>query len=181
MSPSSLCLREIAEKELSVSLFASFNRYQEVTRCWRKEDGKWILRDIAFTEQWDDGDYAYLVKCLRNTLCQGGAVCGAFADGALVGFASVENKPLGSHGQYLQLSSLHVSYGLRGMGIGRMLFARAAELANERGAKKLYISAHSAEESQAFYHAVGCHEAEEYDRTLHEKEPCDCQLEYILP
>ena len=60
MKPASLCLRKITEKELSVSLFASFNRYQEVTRCRRKEDGKWILRDIAFTEQWDDKDYAYV-------------------------------------------------------------------------------------------------------------------------
>ena len=99
MKPASLCLRKITEKELSVSLFASFNRYQEVTRCRRKEDGKWILRDIAFTEQWDDKDYAYLVKCLHNTLHQGGAVCDAFANGALIGFASVETKPLGSSGQ----------------------------------------------------------------------------------
>lgn len=180
MKPHTFCIREITENELSVSFFAAFNRYQEVTRCWRKEEGKWILRDIAFTEQWDDKDYAYLVKCLHSTLRQGGAVCGAFQDATLVGFASVENKPLGSRGQYLQLSSLHVSYGLRGMGIGRMLFTKAAELARERGAKKLYISAHSAEESQAFYHAMGCHEAEEYDKTLHEKEPCDCQLEYLL-
>ena len=180
MKPASLCLRKITEKELSVSLFASFNRYQEVTRCRRKEDGKWILRDIAFTEQWDDKDYAYLVKCLHNTLHQGGAACDAFANGALIGSASVENKPLGSSGQYLQLSSLHVSYGLRGMGIGRMLFAMAAEMAKERGAKKHYISALYAEESQAFYRAAGCREAEEYDRTLHEKEPCDCQLEYLL-
>lgn len=170
----------LRRKKLSVSLFASFNRYQEVTRCWRKEDGKWILRDIAFTEQWDDGDYAYLVKCLRNTLCQGGAVCGAFADGALVGFASVENKPLGSHGQYLQLSSLHVSYGLQRHGYRPDALARLRSWQRKEEQKKLYISAHSAEESQAFYHAVGCHEAEEYDRTLHEKEPCDCQLEYLL-
>lgn len=32
----------------------------------------------------------------------------------------------------------------------------------EKKAEKLYISAHSAVESQAFYKAIGCREAEEY-------------------
>jgi len=138
-------IREIAEEELSVSLFAAFNRYQEVKRCWRKEDGKWILRDIAFTEQWDDKEYAHLVKCLCNTLRQGGAVYGAFQNNKLVGFVSVENTLFGGINRYLQLSELYVSYGLRGMGIGRMLFREAAEAARKRGGGKLYISAHSAE------------------------------------
>ena len=44
--------RRIKESELSVSLFADFDRYQEVNRCWRKEDGEWVLKDIVFNEQW---------------------------------------------------------------------------------------------------------------------------------
>lgn len=173
-------IRPLTPDELSPSLFSSFDRYQKVTRCQRKENGAWVLRDIAFVEQWDKNDYLHLTESLKETLRTGGEVIGAFQNGALVGFASVENKPFGSCGQYLQLSSLHVSYGLRGMGIGRLLFTKAAELARERGAKKLYISAHSAEETQAFYRAMGCREAEEYNRALHEREPCDCQLEYPL-
>ena len=46
--------------------------------------------------------------------------------------------------------------------------------------KKLYISAHSAVESQAFYKKMGCVEAEEYDPAHTAAEPCDCQLEYLL-
>lgn len=52
--------------------------------------------------------------------------------------------------------------------------------AQEHGAKKLYISAHSAVESQAFYETVGCVEAEECNQGHVEKEPYDCQLECIL-
>ena len=58
---------------------------------------------------------------------------------------------------------------------GSELEKRAEE--GEKKAKKLYISAHSAVESQAFYKAMGCVEAEEYNAEHVEKEPYDCQLE----
>ena len=45
---------------------------------------------------------------------------------------------------------------------------------------KLYISAHSAVESQAFYKALGCVEAQVYNKEHVEKEPYDCQMECIL-
>lgn len=48
------------------------------------------------------------------------------------------------------------------------------------GAEKLYISAHSAVETQAFYNAMGCAEALEYSKFHTQKEPFDCQLECIL-
>ena len=49
-----------------------------------------------------------------------------------------------------------------------------------RGAKKLYISAHSAVETQAFYRAMGCVEAQEYNQKHVEAEPYDCQMECSL-
>ena len=82
--------------------------------------------------------------------------------------------------RYLQLSSLHTSYEYRGNGVGKQLFSMACNEAKDLGAKKLYISSHSSEESQKFYKAVGCVEAIEYDKKLVEEEPCDCQLEYTL-
>lgn len=69
---------------------------------------------------------------------------------------------------------------MRGQGIGKCLFAAAKEWAKENGAKKLYISAHSAVESQAFYRAMGCVEAEVYHQKHVEAEPYDCQLECLL-
>lgn len=53
-------------------------------------------------------------------------------------------------------------------------------IAKENGAKKLYISSHSAIESQNFYKSLGCVEAKEYNKAHVENEPCDCQLEFVL-
>ena len=169
--------RKIEPAELTPALLAGFARHQEVKRCWRKEDGTWVLRNIAFTEEWDAADYAHLLECLRGTLAAGGSLTGAFEAGRLVGFASVEAKRFGRERQYCQLSSLHVSFESRGRGIGSKLIQCACAAGRALGAEKLYISAHSAEETQAFYRAMGCVEAEEYDPALTAAEPCDCQLE----
>ena len=172
--------RELEKDEIDIALFACFNRYQDVRRCWRKENGEWILKEIAFTEQWGLDEYEYLIKCLQNTIKTGGAVFGAFHNNVLVGFASIENQFFGSHKQYLQLSSIHISYENRNMGIGKKLFSLACKKAKELGAQKLYISAHSSQETQIFYKVMGCVEAMEYNTKLVAEEPCDCQLEYSL-
>lgn len=173
-------IRNIQSEELTVELFSSFRRFQQVTKCWRKIDGQWTVVDDPFVEDWGREQYEFLVQCLRHTLASGGLVCGAFADGALKGFASVESNFFGSKGQYLELSSIHVSSDCRGRGIGRQLMNTAKAWAREQGAQKLYISAHSSVESQAFYHAMGCREAAEISAYHAEKEPCDCQLELTL-
>ena len=69
---------------------------------------------------------------------------------------------------------------MRGRGIGKALFHAAGAWAKENGARKLYISAHSAVESQAFYKAMGCVEAQVYQKEHVEREPYDCQLECVL-
>jgi ribosomal protein S18 acetylase RimI-like enzyme len=171
---------ELNDAEIDRSLFTCFNRYQEVTKCWRKENGEWELKNISFTEQWGPEEYESLIKKLHNTIRSGGAVIGAFYDEVLIGFTSVESQLFGLQKQYLELSNLHTSYENRGMGVGRNLFSLACRKAKEMGAQKLYISAHSSQESQAFYKAMGCVEAVEYNARLAAKEPCDCQLEYIL-
>lgn len=173
-------IKILSEPEVGRELFQHFNRHQEVSRCWRKEGGVWKLKDIAFVEEWKDAEYEFLVKCLRNTIHTGGYVFGCFEEGKLIGFTSVESKHFGSKGQYVQLSCIHISCESRGKGYGKQLFQRAILAARRLGAKKLYISAHSSEETQAFYHALGCVEAKEYDKRLYAAEPCDCQLEYAL-
>lgn len=170
----------LSESQISRELFRHFNRHQEVTRCWRKEEGSWKLKDISFVEEWKEEDYEFLVKCLKNTVNTGGYVFGCFEDGKLVGFTSVEPEHFGSTEQYVQLSCIHVSCECRGKRYGKRLFERALLAARKLEAEKLYISAHSSQETQAFYHALGCVEAEEYNEKLYAAEPCDCQLEYVL-
>lgn len=172
--------RNLTSDEICQELFSSFIRRQTVTKCWRREHGAWVVKDAPFIDDWTEKDYEFLVSCLKNTVDTGGLVRAAFLDETLKGFVSVEPKPFGSRNQYLDLSSIHVSADLRGEGIGSALFRAASGWAKARGAEKLYISAHSAVESQAFYKRMGCVEAEEYASWHVEAEPFDCQLEYTV-
>ena len=96
-----------------------------------------------FIEQWGKEEYKFLVKCLKNTIRTNGVVIGAFDRESLIGFFSIESEFFGAHKEYVQLSSIHVSYKSRGRGIGKELFIIAIQEAKLLGAKKLYISAHS--------------------------------------
>ena len=173
-------IRELTPKEINLDLFKHFIRHQVVNDCYRKIEGKWVIKPDPFIDDWTQADYEFLVKCLKNTVETGGTVFGAFINGQLKGFSSLESGFFGGENKYLDLSSIHVSEDMRGKGIGRKLFSEIKAKAKEMGAKKLYISSHSAVESQRFYQAMGCMEAKEYDAAHVEKEPFDCQLECEL-
>lgn len=172
--------RELNSAEIDRELFSGFIRRQVVNDCLRRVDGEWVIRSDPFVDDWSEEDYAFLVKCLRNTVTSGGVVYGAFEDGALKGFASIEPQIFGGEQKYLDLTSIHVSEDMRGRGIGRVLFGRACGWAKAHGAEKLYISSHSAVESQAFYKAMGCVDAEVCNEEHVRAEPFDRQLERRL-
>lgn len=172
--------RELAADEIAPALFKDFVRRQDVKRCWRKSNGEWVLKDIAFIDDWSRADYLKLVDDLKRAAREGGFVCAAFAGGVLKGFCAVDGVLKGSHGQYADLEAIHVSEDMRGRCMGRELFSRAAQFARTLGAKWLYMSTHSAEEPHAFYVAMGCAEADEYLREHVEAEPCDVQMQFEL-
>lgn len=172
--------RTLSADEICVELFQHFIRHQVVTKCWRKENNKWLVKDAPFIDDWTKADYQLLVSCLQNTVRCGGFVYAAFYDDKLKGFVSVEPEIFGGEQGYIDLSSIHASEDMRNKGIGKTLFLAAKDWARKKGAKKLYISSHSAVESQAFYKAMGCVEAQVYHQGHVEKEPYDCQLECLL-
>ncbi|MCI8287238.1 MAG: GNAT family N-acetyltransferase [Lachnospiraceae bacterium] len=172
--------RKITTDELCRELFNDFIRRQNVTKCWRREKDEWVIRDDPFIDDWTEEEYIELVSLLKRTLCRGGFVYGAFMNNSLKGFVSVEAGVFCPEQRYLDLSSIHVSEDMRGSGIGKALFQAAKAWATENGARKLYISAHSAVESQAFYKAMGCVEAKVYHQGHVAEEPYDCQLECEL-
>lgn len=172
--------RDLGEAEINRELFGSFERRQVVTDCWRRENGQWVIRHAPFIDDWSAEDYQVLICCLRDTAASGGLVYGAFAEGRLKGFAAVLPEIFGGENRYADLASLHVSQDMRRKGIGTALILKAKEWARQRGAGKLYISAHSAVESQAFYRNMGCVEAKLYHQKHVEEEPFDCQLELEL-
>ncbi len=172
--------KELSIGDVDLSLFEFFDRTQHVTKCWRKINGEWLIKDVPFIDNWSEEEYQEGVRYLKDLIQSNGYVIGAFYNGQLKGFASVEPVIFGIHAKYMDLSNIHVSRDMRGQGIGKELFCLAKKWAKARHAEKLYISAHSAIESQAFYKAMGCVEAVEYNKPLATKEPCDCQLECVL-
>lgn len=167
----------LTENDLNLQLFAHFERRQVVTKCWRKQDSQWVIQDIAFIDDWSAEDYQTLLVCLQGTLKRNGMMIGAFNNNELKGFVAMESTLFGGRKAYLDLPCLHVSADFRGQGIGKALFLQAKQWAKKHGAKNLYISAHSSVESQSFYRAMGCVEAEMYLEEHVLAEPCDCQLE----
>ena len=165
----------LTEENFFPTSLDGFISRQEVRECWRKTDGQWKLLPIAYTD--DSGPDA---QTILAALRAGNPAFGAWLGGELAGFALLAKERFGSEAQYIDLAEFYVSQPCRRQGIGEKLFALACQCARELGAKKLYISAHSARESIAAYRKYGCVEAEEICWPLARKEPCDVQMEYRL-
>ena len=173
--------RQLNATDIYPNILDDFNRYQEVTKCWRKQNGEWVLIDNHFIDDWDEAKKKELATLyLPGTIERGGIVFGAFDNGKLIGFFALAGNLIGSRGQYIRLISLQVSYEYRKKGIGKELFSLCTRAAKKTGAEKLYISAHSSQESQAFYRAMKCVDTEEIILELFEAEPFDVHMEFDL-
>lgn len=172
--------KELTQADLHSEALQKFNRFQETTKTWVNHDGVLRLEDTCFVDEWDAKKKAQVIESLQHCICTGGVVFGAYQENALIGLANIENKFFGSNNQYLELHYIHVSNGIRHTGIGRRMFAMCCEKATTKGARKLYISAHSAQETQSFYIAMGCVLAQEINQEILKQEPLDIQLAFVL-
>lgn len=174
-------IKELVRTDLKPDLLEDFNRYQEVNYVWRRKDGKKVLVKNPFIDNWDSELKRDIVaEDFSNCMNGGGIVYGAFHNDKLIAFASLPYYFFGSQKQYVQLMQLHVSNEYRGLGLGKRLFLMSADKAKEWGAKKLYISGHSCQETQSFYEGMGCVDAVEINSRIAQHEPFDCQLEFLL-
>jgi ribosomal protein S18 acetylase RimI-like enzyme len=174
-------IRELQEADLVPDLLEHFNRYQKILNVWRKIDDKKLLIENPFIENWDyDLKREIVNEDFINCINSGGIILGMFYKDNLIAFASLLHNFFGSQNQYVQLMQLHISSEYRRLGLGKRLFTLCVKKAKEWGAKKLYISGHSAEETQQFYIAVGCVDAEEINDEIANHEPFDIQLEYKI-
>lgn len=173
-------IRRLRPDDIHPDMLTDFDRYQEVTKCWRLRDGEWQLQDVTYVSRWDEEKKASVVASISWCLGNGGHAHAAYLNDAIIGFAAVDSDRFGSHNQYVNMGMLHVSHEHRNQGIGKRLFAAICESALDLGAEKLYISAHSAAESIAFYFRLGCVDSAEINKLLAEHEPFDRQMEYVL-
>jgi N-acetylglutamate synthase-like GNAT family acetyltransferase len=175
-----IVFKELKITDINNNILDYYNRYQEVKKCYRKKDGKWIITEIEYIANWDKNEIENVIKEFTNTLKYNGRIFGAYEDNKLIGFATLINKKFGSNNQYIQLGHMHVSFGYRNKGIGKKLFELCIKNAKEIGAAKIYISANTSEETQKFYLSIGCIDAEEINKELAENEPYDRQMEYKI-
>ena len=179
-------MQDITYMPLSAETFGKcsldgFVRRQQVTECWRWEQGALVLRPAVFTEDWNLEERRERAMRILRALETGGAAFGALAEQQVVGYVLLEGTAGSAH-QLLKLNSFHVSEPYRRRGIGRRLFDLACGKARRRGCRGLYISACSARETQAAYRAYGCipAPAEEIDPESAAEEPCDIQMIHLL-
>lgn len=154
---------------------------QYIGRAWRDEgDGRKLIDIDYYDSDFPEGYEDHLCN-LRNTLSSGGVSIGAFdTQGKLLGFVAINRQIFGVKSKYVLLDQLYVNRADRKCGIGKKLFMRAAAEAGAWNAQRLYICAGSAEETVAFYRAIGCTEAEEINLEFYESDPRDLQMEYQL-
>lgn len=157
------------------------NPSQYIGKAWREIEGKRQLVEINYQDpDWPNG-YEHHYNNLKRTILSGGSAIGAFdCNNRLLGFVTINPGFFGEKYNYVLLDQLFITLEHRGEGIGKNLFSLSADVAKEWNADKIYICAGSAEETIAFYFAIGCKEAIEVNKELYESDPRDFQLEFSL-
>lgn len=157
------------------------NGEQYIEKAWREVDGVRQLIDIDWLEPGLPNGDEWHISHFEQSLEKGGKAFGCFNDdNDLVGYAVINGDIFGKYNNYVLLDQLFISLEHRKKGIGKELFRLCCKEAKQMGADKLYICAGSAEETIAFYFAIGCEEAIEINQVLYEMDPRDFQLEYTI-
>jgi GNAT superfamily N-acetyltransferase len=109
---------------------------------------------------------------------RGGKAWAAFDGDVIAGAVVIDVRPVGVARDLIQMDWLHVSRDYRGTGLGSMFMGKARDLARERGAAGIYISATPSENTVNFYRAQGATLVPEPDAELFKHEPEDIHLEW---
>ncbi len=147
-----------------------FDRKQSVNKVYRKIANEYVLVECKYIEDWDLSQKRYIAKRISSSEYISYI---ALDNDKVIGFISLLNS---LNGPYMILDMLHVSSYFRGQGIGKKLFEIGIEEAKKVGARSLYISACSSEETIAFYKKMGCILTNNPIKEIVEKEPFDLQM-----
>jgi GNAT superfamily N-acetyltransferase len=151
-----------------LALVWTIDRREVIHNSYRLVDGALTLRPDYFDMQgWPPGEH-------------GGWCYGLFDGARLIGVAALERRFIGQPADMLQLVFLHVSRDYRDQGLGRQLFMRAAAVARNQGARRMYVSATPSEHTIHFYLGLGCELSPAPDPALLALEPEDIHLEFAL-
>jgi ribosomal protein S18 acetylase RimI-like enzyme len=171
--------RQLARAE--INKFTDIDRTETIRAIYRQSSGE-LLRENRHIEvpDWTEQDKQRYIANIEASYDTGATIFGAFFGGKLAGMSVLEHQPVKTGKNRLNLAGLWVSSPYRKMGVGKTLFHLAAQEAQRRGAKSLYVSATESENTIHFYQKQGCVPATPVDPDLFEKEPEDIHLELIL-
>ena len=164
-------IKLVGQNNFRIHSLRDFRRYQEVTNVYRLTDGQLTLVYHPFVEDWDD---ARRVEKAEEILSGQFVTYCAFEENRVVGEIMLLPR---LDKERLVIDSFHVSEEFRRRGIGRALFEAARREALNRGARALYASCCSAEETIRFYSAMGFRLSDDPIASCAEKEPYDLQME----
>ena len=153
-------IRLLTAEELTPDLLDGFSHRIRITQVWVREGDSLVLRPTELTREWSGEKKRWIPVWLRDQVEDGGAAFGAFEDGKLSGFASVDGPITEGPVRYANLTMLFVDDARQRRGIGSRLFHAACGFARRKGADRLFISAVPSRETIAFYTAMGCRKAE---------------------
>lgn len=172
---------EIGNDRIAFDMLDKFTRKQIVKQRFSIKNGEELIEDVSFTDDWSvDKKHRIVKEYFVDATDNFGYNAGVYSGSDLIAFLSLDCNPIGDNNEYIQLTMLHVSDEFRKMGLGKILFQHAIKKAEVMGAKKLYLSAHSAYESQLFYRNLGCVHAKWVYSIAKELEPYDIQMEYEI-
>jgi predicted N-acetyltransferase YhbS len=174
-----MLIRELKRDE--IRLIWQIDRREVIEAVYYLEGGELVLKPEFYDMHgWPPGEAERYTPHLLDCFDHGGTFYGAFDDEQLVGVAILEGRFIGMEHDKLQLKFLHVSRAYRKRGIGRELYALAAQKANTLGAKRLYVSATPSENTVDFSLHRGCYPTQTPDSGLFMLEPEDIHLEAAL-
>nr|MDD6334982.1 GNAT family N-acetyltransferase [bacterium] len=160
----------LSKENFDESALDTYDRKQEVNKVYRKQNGEYVLVDCPYTEDWDIEKKRQVAKDISSDAY----ISFMALDGKnIVGFIGLLKKL--TH-KYMILDLIQVANSYRGNGIGRALFNLGKETALKAGAKALYISACSSEETIAFYRAMGAQITDCPIKEIADNEPYDVQM-----
>ena len=101
-------IRKIAPDELGEDFLDGFRRIQRITELWVREETGYVLRPAQLLYEWSDEKRRWIPLWLKEQAERGGAVFGAFRDGKLVGFSSIDGTLAGESTRIANLTMLFV-------------------------------------------------------------------------
>ncbi|MGM9652183.1 MAG: GNAT family N-acetyltransferase [Eubacteriales bacterium] len=167
-------IERVSEKNFDEHSLDSYVRRQDVKRVYRRKGDEYVLVDMPYVEDWSLEEKRQVATDIISAEYISYM---AIDEDTVVGFIGLKKR---LYKDFMILELMHVSAPWRGRGIGRALFHLGKEEAKKAGAKALYISACSSEETIAFYRAMGAKLTNVPIQELADAEPCDLQMTCVV-